>query len=222
MKRYPKFRLRREFAHLEAQVDPDFSGKAWWQFYNAVVNGGPSTKSYLDQFRLAARIARLHARRDRWNATRRWRTHHRILQEIAPLFRGQYFSYVAGGMVRVADPATGEFRSALIGGAACLNRRDAGKLMEELETIHEMMEPRVPLHRIDRERARGEAEAAVPRYRERAGFEALLAPTPRPDKQTSIAPFQFPASEDGPVQGHSDPQDQRDETASASAARQAS
>ncbi|MFT5471331.1 MAG: hypothetical protein ACI8UO_006464 [Verrucomicrobiales bacterium] len=190
-KRYPKARVRQEFLHLEAQLEPDFEKKAMRQFYDALIHGNSAERSYQDQFKLVARIQRAHARRDRYNSKRRMKR----LEEIAPFFCPEYFTYIAAGLIKTADWRTGEWRPELTSGAAGLDIRHTRKLLEECEVVREMLEPRVPLHQIDRERARAEVDAPARVDAERTPFVELLKPTPIPVKEESVVVFQYPKTD---------------------------
>jgi hypothetical protein len=126
------------------------------------------------------------------------------LEEIAPFFCLEYFTYIAAGLVKTADWRTGEWRPELTSGAAGLDIRHTRKLLEECEVVREMLEPRVPLHQIDRERARAEVDAPVRVDEERTPFVELLKPTPIPVKEESVVVFTYAESNSNRITGFGD------------------
>lgn len=111
------------------------------------------------------------------------------------LARPEYFNYVATGLVKSADWINGTWQPELASGAAAFDLRHAKKFIEECEIVREMVEPRVPLHQIDRERACAEASEPAPVDKERATFIELLKPTPITDKEESVVVFSSPEND---------------------------
>jgi hypothetical protein len=176
MRRYPKYRPRKEFLHLELQLEAGFEQKAWRKSIDGILHGKTCTKSYHEQFKLRRRIYRAHLRRNRWNAKRQLKKREALVQAIRP----EYLLYAIGGLVKVGDIEADTFRGDLLAGVHCLDKRLTRKFLDEMEVIHERINPSVPPWEIDMQRAKLEAEAEPVVFKERADFEATLAPTPVP------------------------------------------
>ena len=146
MKRRNGYRPRREFLHLEAQLEPEFEIKAWTRLHEILIDGTDAEPiAILDQLRLRERIRRGHLRRERWNHKRRAK---KVVAFMACIRPGDA-AIIAAGFLEISDFRTGEFRDDLVRGALCADARLTKKLLRELEVVSEMISPRVPPWEID-------------------------------------------------------------------------
>ena len=194
-------RQRNEFKKLESRFVPGFREMAQSRFVCEVLGnqavGEPLPFSFQEQCKLERMILNGHGRRDRFNARRRARKIEMRLSD----FRPEYITYLATGMIKVADPFTGQVNPDVAG--ALVDGRLWKKLIDRCEMIHESLNPLVPPHRVDRERARAEARVMNPQPAENRGeFEQLLRPTAFPAIPGGVVPFAVPELVGKGKEGH--------------------
>ncbi|MCB1131700.1 MAG: hypothetical protein KDN05_11255 [Verrucomicrobiae bacterium] len=189
-------RLRREFQALEALIEPGFQEKQWRALIDKVLhNKGPGPKSIVEQFRLRERLITLHARRDRYNLKRYGRRHEVFVRLILPQ---HVLAAVAirNGIVESEISLRDRLIGLMVG-----DLRLSRKVLEELETIWELVDPSVDVREvnplwIDLQLSGGPLARA-----ERKEFEAALMPTPLPVQPPAAIPFGFPTSRNTPCDG---------------------
>ena len=182
-------RLRREFQELESQLEPDVVEKAWRALIDkALYDKGDGPKPIVEQLRLREKIRTRHARRDRYNQVRYARRYTALSRLIGP----RHIMAVVAIHAGIVECSEGPFPRDLILGAMAVDRRLTRKFLEELETIHESIDPAFPPWEIDHHRIEGEKQAQPTVREERQDFEESLKPTPLPTGSPADIPFGYP------------------------------
>ncbi len=195
-------RLRREFQELESQLEPNVVERAWRALIDkALYDKGDGPKPIVEQLRLREKIRTRHARRDRYNQIRYARRYTALSRLIGP----RHIMAVVAIHAGIVECSEGPFPRDLILGAMAVDRRLTRKFLEELETIHETIEPALPPWEIDHRRIDGEKRAQPIVREERRDFEESLKPTPLPT--TSPAKIQFGFTVPFPLYEHSNAPD---------------
>jgi hypothetical protein len=179
-------RLRREFQKLEALLEPNAVEKQWQALIDLAVNGkGDGPHCVLEQIRLRERLRSLNARRDRYNHERHKRRHMafmRLIQRRHVLAVLAIRSGLAVSHMTIRDMMIGA-----LGG----DRRLSLRWLEELETVHETLNPSVKPWEVGQYWIEHLRDAKPAARAERSGFEEMLKPTPVPDQLTAAIPYGF-------------------------------
>ena len=188
---------RREFLHLESQLEPGFEEKAWRRLYEILVEGSDAEPiPIVDQLRLRDRIRRGHMRRERYNFKRRRKNFRMLMESLRPLDA----ALAGAGMVKFADAWTGEIRPDLIFGALAADARLVKKFIREMEVTREMVFPKVQPWKIDSAGEREAVERPAASHPERSDFERSLEAIPPPAENVVSPEFGYRENEEESTQ----------------------